>query len=525
MPQNALPFQYEVDESGATTGWAGLCLFAALFVKLGLLDAARSEIGVRQDGWDDGLMTLALVLLNIVGGVDVGDLDALDSDRLLSEAMLRAKLANVPRRKRRQIQRAWRRERKRGRSSRQVPSASSTFRWLYCFHDREAIEQAQGAAQAAGRIAFVPQEPAALEGLWRLNALVVAALQERRPQRTATLDMDATCVEAHKDSAKWCYKGFPGYQPLNVYWHEQDAIVYSQFRDGNVPANFGQRQVLERALELLPDGVEQVLLRCDTAGYQWDLMRFCAEGHSERFGRIDFAVGADLTPQLIAEVSKLPADAWKRLKRPAPDGGEPTTTKHEYAEVVYVPNQACRSKCGPSYRFIVTREKVREGQNGAVQLALPSIGNADKVTLTADGTSNLFKLYAVCTTLSWPADEIIWWHRARCGASEQAHTTMKRDLAGAVMPCDRFGANAAWWAIMVLAYNLVTVLKSVVLGDGWRRREMKALRLHVIHVAGRIVRHGRQLFVKVSAAAYKLLNSASERIEALGVGPPEANTT
>ena len=65
MPQNALPFQYEVDESGATTGWAGLCLFAALFEKLGLLDAARAEIGLRQNGWDDGLMTLALALLNI----------------------------------------------------------------------------------------------------------------------------------------------------------------------------------------------------------------------------------------------------------------------------------------------------------------------------------------------------------------------------------------------------------------------------------------------------------------------------
>jgi hypothetical protein len=173
----------------------------------------------------------------------------------------------------------------------------------------------------------------------------------------------------------------------------------------------------------------------------------------------------------------------------------------------------------------VTREKAREGQDGAVQLALPSIGNGDNATLMAEGQATLFKLYAVCTTLTGPADEIIWWHRARCGASEQAHTTMKRDLAGGVMPCDRFGANAAWWAIMVLAYNLTTVMKNVVLGAGWRRREMKALRLHVIHVAGRIVRHARRLYVKVSAAAHQILRSACERIEALVPAPPAAGTT
>lgn len=354
---------------------------------------------------------------------------------------------------------------------------------------------------------------------------MLAALQERRPEATATLDMDATCVEAHKDSAKWCYKGFPGYQPMNVYWHEQDAIVYSQFRDGNVPADFGELDVLKRALGHLPDGIERVLLRCDTAGYVWDLMRFCAEARSERFGRIDFAVGAQVTSQLVAEVSKLPAEAWKRLKRPDRDGGEPTPTEHEYAEVVYVPNEAARSKFGPSYRFLVTREEAREGQDGAVQLALPNIGNADNATLKANGKPTLFKLYAVCTTLTGPADEILWWHRARCGASEQAHTTMKRDLAGGVMPCDRFGADAAWWAIMVLAYNLTTVMKNVVLGDGWRRREMKALRLRVIHVAGRIVRHGRRLYVKVSAAAHQLLRSACERIEALVRRPPKAEAT
>jgi hypothetical protein len=41
--------------------------------------------------------------------------------------------------------------------------------------------------------------------------------------------------------------------------------------------------------------MEKVFVRSDTAGYQKDLQRYCAEGKSERFGVIEFAIGADVT--------------------------------------------------------------------------------------------------------------------------------------------------------------------------------------------------------------------------------------
>lgn len=68
------------------------------------------------------------------------------------------------------------------------------------------------------------------------------------------------------------------------------------FRDGNVNAGFEQERVLQEALACLPPGVEKVFLRSDTAGYQVDLLRSCAEGHNERFGVIEFAIGVGLTP-------------------------------------------------------------------------------------------------------------------------------------------------------------------------------------------------------------------------------------
>jgi hypothetical protein len=69
-----------------------------------------------------------------------------------------------------------------------------------------------------------------------------------------------------------------------VYWAEQDLILHSEFRDGNVWADTDNLRVFQEALAFLPAGVSKVYLRSDTAGYQHDLMKFCADANKERFG-------------------------------------------------------------------------------------------------------------------------------------------------------------------------------------------------------------------------------------------------
>jgi hypothetical protein len=48
------------------------------------------------------------------------------------------------------------------------------------------------------------------------------------------LDLDATLPETHNREAKYCYKKYKAYQPLNVYWAEQALVLLSEFRDGNL---------------------------------------------------------------------------------------------------------------------------------------------------------------------------------------------------------------------------------------------------------------------------------------------------
>ena len=52
-------------------------------------------------------------------------------------------------------------------------------------------------------------------------------VQSRSSHREATLDMDATLVETHKQESLYSYKKYRAYQPLTTYWSEAELIVHS----------------------------------------------------------------------------------------------------------------------------------------------------------------------------------------------------------------------------------------------------------------------------------------------------------
>jgi hypothetical protein len=95
------------------------------------------------------------------------------------------------------------------------------------------------------------------------------------------------------------------------------------------------------------------------------------------------------------------------------------------------------------------------------------------------------------------------------------------------LPSGLFGANAAWWALMILALNLNAVMKSLVLGEGWVTKRMKALRFHLIPgsspgtLPGRVVSHARKLIIRLGAGTEALITfiTARDTIRALACGP------
>jgi hypothetical protein len=125
-----------------------------------------------------------------------------------------------------------------------------------------------------------------------------------------------------------------------------------------------------------------------------------------------------------------------------------------------------------------------------------------------------YTLFGLVTNLDWDGEAVISFLRERCGKSEEAHLIMKSDLAGGRLPSALFGANAAWWAIMLLALNLNEALKRLVLGGKWATARLKALRFHLVCLPGRVLTRARQLLVRVrhDHPALEVLLGARQRI-------------
>ena len=326
--------------------------------------------------------------------------------------------------------------------------------------------------------------------------------------------MDACLVETHKQEALYSYKKYRAYQPLTTYWAEADLIVHSEFRDGNVPAGHQQLRVLTEALGLLPAGLEKVVLRSDTAGYQQQLLRYCAERRDERFGVIEFAVGVDVTAEFRRAVSEVADEEWRTLYRKV--GEHRVDTGQLWAEVNFVPNWIGHSKNSPEYRFIAIRERLNEQP-------LPGIEGQMEMPFAAMELSGKgwHKVFGAVTNRRLAGDELIWWSRQRCGKGEEVHSALKSDLSGGRLPSRLFGANPASWAIAVLAFNLNSAMKRLVLGQEWVSRRLKAVRFVLIALPGRVVRHARRLIIRLARGhpSYELLLRARQKILALAAEP------
>jgi hypothetical protein len=341
-----------------------------------------------------------------------------------------------------------------------------------------------------GERAAVPGEGPRLQGLAQANRRLVAWQQERVPQSVATLDVDATILESQKRSALPTYDGRTGYQPVVALWAEQDVILADEFRDGNVPAGSGNRRVVEQALAALPAGVEAVRVRGDSALYEQPLLRWLeARG-------IGYAISADMGRELAVAIRTLPATAWR------PESEDAHAVRH-WAEVPYVPSDGVATKDRPEPpRYLTVRITKKQGE------------------LFADGS--MAKHFAIVTNLPDPPGgsglDLIRWQRAKAGTVEHSHHVLTNELAAEALPSQRFGANAAWFRLNVLLYNLLSAFKRVALPEALHDARPKRLRFVLLNGVGKVVRHARETVLRLVGETRRQL--ADHARLALGRGPP-----
>jgi len=462
MSQGLLPYQVEVVERTDTvTGRAGLPLVLETMRALGLDQAIAQHVRVRErrSGYTETEKIEALVLLLAAGGECPDDLRVLQADGGLRRLL-----------------------------GRRLPSPDAVRDFLYACHDDALIAQAQ-AARPAGQVAYIPAENAALQGLARVNTALVHQVAAQGKSTTATLDHDATLQESHKRTALPHYQGGRGYQPAAVVWVEQDLVVADEYRDGNVGAGMATLPLIQRAFAGLPATVATFYFRADTACYDERTLQWLADPERPGGPRapIGFTVGADMTPHLHKVCATLPAAAWQLFEE------RPDETVH-CAEVEFFPGDW--PKQAQPLRYVALRIRKRQGQ------------------LFATGADT--KYLAIVSNRWEPAPAaLLRWHWQKAGTIELVHDITKNELGAAVPPCGRFGANAAWYRLSLLTYNVLSALKSLALPASLSAARPKRLRFTLFTLAGRLVSHADRLRVRVSAEAERLAGLIAARARLL----------
>ena len=444
--EGLLPFKVIEDESGdALTSYGGLPLVMETCEALGLAGLVKHYVRIKQRnrGYTESKYVESVIALMAAGGDCLEDIE-----RLRSDAGLKLLLG-------------------------EMPSAEAVRFFLYGFHDEKLLESRPEEG------AFIAAETEPLAGLWEVNREVVLKASRKEQPKEATIDQDATVVASHKEQSQMTYLGERGYQPVINYWAEQDLILSDEFRDGNVPAGMNCLSSFLRAAYCLPQSVETIYFRSDSAAYQHkllDVMREGVELHGEKVP-VYFAISADVSEALRGKIISVSESAWKPLRKLTGKGL--IEGRKEWAEVEFIPSAASVKRDMKPDRYLAIRVRPWQGE------------------LFSDGNS--YHYYAVVTN-RWEmeGEELLRWQRERCGSVEKVHDVVKNDLAGGVMPCGRFYANAAWWRLNCLCYNVISVMKRKALPKIFWPARMKALRFHLIGVAARVVSHARVMFLKIT---------------------------
>lgn len=452
-------FLFEIDPEPAAemlTSLGGVPLVLRTFRSLGLPESVQRHMRIkqRQRGYDEASFVESFVVLNAVGGDCLDDFERLRQDRGLAEMM-----------------------------GHEAPSPEAARKFLYQFHDETKIREAKEQLEL-GEIAYIPGENEALSGLGQVNRDLVAGLGKRcLDQRIATVDQDATIIESRKREAMMSYEGERGYQPMLAVWAETNVILADEFRDGNVPALQDPLPVAQAAFAALPGTVNEYYFRGDSACHEHRLVNWLRDEKREQGpqGVIGFAISARMSEALKKAVQALGESVWQ------PYGKPDTEAIRECAEVSFVPAEKSEHKDIQPLRYVAVRIRKRQGE------------------LFGDGSA--VKHFAVVSNIrTWKAARLLEWHREKAGTIEAVHDVLKNELAAGVLPCGRFGANAAWLRLAVLTHNVLTALKRLALPAELLAARPKRLRFLIINTAGRLVHHARQVMLRLAISAAQLLD-------------------
>ncbi len=286
----------------------------------------------------------------------------------------------------------------------------------------------------------------------------------RPAERIVMLDLDSTVIETYgllKQGGKdFTYLNTRGYHPLLAVIAETGEVVHSRLREGRASSGRGASSFARQALARLKrlGLLDEIVVRADSGFYAEKVVAAC-QAHGARF-----SISLRLQKSHHQLIAAIPEEAWT----PIPYWLEGA------ADVAEIPYRPFGHK--QTYRMIVRRVAPTPGS----QLWLKGV---------------VYSHYAFITDREGEMLELEADHRQHA-VVENVIRDSKYGLALNHMPSGKFGANAAWLALNVIAHNLCRWMGCL---GGFAIACLKAWRLRFFSLPGRLVAHGRRQRLRLPA--------------------------
>lgn len=299
-----------------------------------------------------------------------------------------------------------------------------------------------------------------LAGLERVNHHMVREGLRRDKRREYTLDVDAVVIESEKAEAQWTYKKEKGYQPLLGFLFEPGLLIKDEFREGNVPAGSGIKAFLQSCCEKMPPDKRIGYFRSDSAGYQAEVINYCVKNG------ILFSITGDKDSAVMKAIKAIREEEWEE----SPKG-------RQIAETIHTMNETKEA-----FRLMVQRWPKRQGD-----LFDPEP----------------YCYHVIATNRTESPGEVISIHNQR-GQAENYIKELVSGFGMEWMPCRETYANAVFFRIGVLAYNLFLLMKNLILFPWYRASTIATVRWKLYQTAGMVVSHARRTVLKLAAPIKKI---------------------
>jgi len=279
-------------------------------------------------------------------------------------------------------------------------------------------------------------------------------------EQSLTIDLDSTICETYgllkAGGSKFTYNHVRGYHPLVAVVSRTGDVCHSRLRGGSAHAGRGAASFLGETVQRVrrAGAAGPLTMRADSGFYNHKVVGAC------RQSGVRFSISVKMYSGAKNAIAAIPDSDWT----PIPYFLEGA----EVAETTYTPFASQRGQ--KAVRLIVRRVRPTPGS----QLDLFGVPFSYHAFITdRDGE-----------TLALEAD-----HR-RHAEVENTIRDLKYGVGLNHLPSGRFGANAVWLALNVLAHNLARWVSRIGLGEALVTT--KRLRFRYLSIPGRLTYSGRR---------------------------------